>query len=154
MDTGNGGAEAQYAAICRRHEGSEGPLLPVLHDVQAEFGHISEASVCAVAQYFNLSRAEVYGVVSFYHDFRRVPTGNSVIKVCRAEACQAVGGREVWDAAAAVVSEAEQSVELQSVYCLGNCPCAPAAQLDGRTLGRQTPELITRILKGVAERIS
>lgn len=126
----------------------------MLHDVQVEFEHISEAAVRAVAQYFNLSRAEVYGVVSFYHDFRRAPTGNSVLKVCRAEACQAVGGREVWDAAAAVVSEAETSVELRSVYCLGNCPCAPAAQIDGRILGRQTPELITRILKGGAEGIS
>jgi formate dehydrogenase subunit gamma len=129
-------------ALVQAHVGREGPLLPILHDVQAAFGYIPEPAVPLVADMLNLSRAEVHGVVSFYHDFRREPPGRHVLKLCRAEACQAAGG----DALAARAetklatdmggTSAAGRVTLEPVYCLGLCACAPSGMLDGRVVGR------------------
>mgnify|MGYP000036979717 CR=1 FL=1 len=80
------------ADILARHKGREGPLLPILHDVQAEFGHVSEDHIRAIAHELNLTRAEVHGVVSFYHDFKHAPPARRVLRLCRAEACQSMGG--------------------------------------------------------------
>ena len=120
----------------------EGPMLPVLHAVQARFGYVPEAAVPAVAEALNVTRAEVHGVVSFYHDFRSEPAGRAVVRVCRSEACKSVGAdRLLTDLEAALgvragETAADGSVTLEPVYCLGLCACAPAAQVDGRPVGR------------------
>ncbi len=126
----------------RRHAGREGPLLPILHDLQEEFGHVPAEALPVIARELNLSRAEVHGVVTFYHDFREQPAGRHVLKVCRAEACQSMGSEEL---AARLERELgisfgqtsrDGSVTLEAVYCLGLCACAPAAMLDGRVIAR------------------
>lgn len=120
----------------------EGPLLPILHAVQREFGFVPADALPVIAEGLNLSRAEVHGVVSFYHDFRDKPAGRHVVKLCRAEACQSMGG----DAVAERMRDrlgvdwhettADGNVTLEPVFCLGLCACAPAAMVDGRLVGR------------------
>jgi formate dehydrogenase subunit gamma len=129
----------------------EGPLLPILHEIQHAFGHVPEAAVPVIAEVLNLTRAEVYGVVTFYPDFRRAPPGRHVVRLCRAEACQSMGG----DALAARAEErlgvnlghtrADGRVTLEPVYCLGLCATAPSAMLDDRPLGRLDTAAIERI---------
>lgn len=120
----------------------EGPLLPMLHAIQAEWGHVPQAAVPVLADVLNLGRAEVYGVVSFYHDFRDHPAGRHILKICRAEACQSMGGAAM---AAGVLDRlgvdwhgttADGAVTVEPVYCLGLCACGPAAMLDGQLMGR------------------
>ena len=123
--------EAVIRAIVGRHAAREGPLLPILHDIMAAYGHVADSVVPVVAEALNLSRAEVHGAIGFYHDFRRSPPPRPVIRLCRAEACQARGGDRV---AAAMESVAEVAVE--PVYCLGLCASGPAAMLGGRVYGR------------------
>jgi formate dehydrogenase subunit gamma len=136
-------------AICAAHAGLEGPLLPILHAVQAEFGCVPRESIPVIAHALNLSRAEVYGVVTFYHDFREEPAGQRVVKICRAEACQAMGGRALADAVLKHFSvgwgetTADGDVTIEAVYCLGLCSVAPAVLVDGEPLGRvEIDELI------------
>src|SRR5207237_2237386 len=120
----------------------EGALLPVLHALQARFGCVPEAVVPMVAEALNLSRAEVHGVVTFYHDFRSEPAGRHVLKLCRAEACQAAGGDALAARAEARLgialgnTTADSRVTLEPIYCLGLCATAPSAMLDGRVVGR------------------
>jgi formate dehydrogenase subunit gamma len=141
---------SSYSAWDEKHAGEiieglksvEGATLPILHALQDTFGHITERAVEMIADALNLSRAEVHGVVSFYHDFRREPPGRHVLKLCRAEACQAMGA----DALAAKAKSqlgvdwhgttADRRVTLEPVFCLGLCSCAPAAMIDGRLVGR------------------
>jgi formate dehydrogenase subunit gamma len=138
------GAEiaARVQDILRAHQGLEGPLLPVLHAVQASFGHVPQAALPVIASELNISRAEVHGVVSFYHDFREAPAGRHVLKLCRAEACQAMGADSVADRAKARLgvdwheTTADGAVTLEPVFCLGLCACGPAALVDGRVVGR------------------
>lgn len=134
--------EAQIREIVARHAHLEGALLPILHAVQAAVGHIPRDTIPIIAHALNLTRAEVYGVVSFYHDFRERSPGRHVVKLCRAEACQAVGGRAL---TAAVLdhfgvdwgeTSAAGSVTVEAVYCLGLCSVAPAALVDGEPHGR------------------
>jgi formate dehydrogenase subunit gamma len=119
-----------------------GAALPILHALQAEFGYIDRAAVPLVADALNLSRAEVHGVVSFYHDFREAPPGAHVLKLCRAEACQSMGAEHIADAARERLqihwseTTPDGRVTLEPVFCLGLCACAPAAMLDGRVFGR------------------
>ncbi|NVK33494.1 MAG: formate dehydrogenase subunit gamma [Rhodobacteraceae bacterium] len=133
------------AAIVDGYLHVEGPLLPILHDVQATFGHVPDAAVEKIADLLNLSRAEVHGVKSFYHDFQTSPAGHHVLKVCRAEACQAVGGDALGDAIQKALgldwheTSADGTVTLEPVYCLGLCSCAPAVMLDGELRGRLKP---------------
>lgn len=130
------------AEIIEELRGLEGPLLPILHGLQEEFGHVPAAVLPAVAEALNLSRAEVHGVVSFYHDFRSAPAGRHVLKLCRAEACQSMGAeaiaRQVQETLGVDFGEtaADGSVTLEPVYCLGLCACAPSALLDGEPIGR------------------
>ncbi len=129
-------------SIIALHAGREGPLLPILHDVQAEWGHIPEAAQPIIAKSLGMTRAEVYGVVSFYHDFRERPAGRHVLRLCRAEACKSMGA----DALAAQVQQAlgigwhqttpDGRLTLEPVFCLGLCACAPSAQIDGELVGR------------------
>ena len=118
-----------------------GAVLPILHALQEEFGYIDQAAVPLIATALNLSRAEVHGIVSFYHDLRKAPPGSHVLKLCRAEACQSMGA----DALAAEARErlrvdwgetsADGRVTLEPVFCLGLCACAPAGMLDGKVVG-------------------
>lgn len=120
--------DSELAAIIARHIGREGPLLPVLHDVQDAFGHVSEGAMRQIALALNLSRAEVYGVVSFYHDFRSVPEPLPVIKLCRAEACQARGSEAL---APKIEAMAQGRAKVETVYCLGLCSVGPNAMMKG-----------------------
>ena len=118
-----------------------GALLPILHALQAEFGYIDRAAVALIADALNLSRAEVHGVVSFYHDFREAPAGRHVLQLCRAEACQSMGADALADRAREVLqvdwheTTPDGRVTLEPVFCLGLCACAPAAMLDDRVAG-------------------
>ena len=130
------------AQIVSEHRGTEGPLLPILHAIAHTFGHIPEDAVPIVAQALNLSRAEVHGVVTFYHDFKTEPRGRHVLKLCRAEACQAAGGDKLAARAEAALGVSigdttpDRRVTLEPVYCLGLCATAPSAMLDDRVVGR------------------
>lgn len=128
--------------ILAAHRGREGALLPILIDLQAAFGCVPQAAVPIVAEALNLTRAEVHGVVTFYHDFRAEPPGRHVLKLCRAEACQAAGGDHLAAraqerlAVAMGDTTADGRVTLEPTYCLGLCATAPSAMLDGRVVGR------------------
>jgi formate dehydrogenase subunit gamma len=130
------------AQIISEHIGLEGPLLPVLHAIQRAFGCVPESAVPIVAEALNLSRAEVHGVVTFYHDFKSEPRGRHVVKLCRAEACQAAGADALAARAEAALGVAiggttpDHRVTLEPVYCLGLCATAPSAMLDDRVVGR------------------
>jgi formate dehydrogenase subunit gamma len=132
----------EIAAIVARHEGRRGALLPVLHDVQDALGCISDEAVAAIAHGLNLSRAEVHGVITFYHDFRRTPGARHVMRLCRAEACQARGARAIEAAAERRLgvkmgqSRADRQVALEAVYCLGLCATGPNALVDGAPVSR------------------
>jgi len=112
--------------ILAAHEGREGPLLPILRDVQSAFGFVSEDAIRAIALHLNLSRAEVSGVVSFYHDFRRTPDPRPALKLCRAESCQARGSEAL---AAEAQRMAGARVRVETVYCLGLCSVGPNAMI-------------------------
>ncbi|MEH6639288.1 MAG: formate dehydrogenase subunit gamma [Porticoccaceae bacterium] len=119
-----------------------GALLPVLHEVQHHLGYVPKDAVPAIAEGLNLSRAEVHGVISFYHHFRSEPAGEHVVQVCRAEACQAVGGRALEAHIKAKLdvdygeTTADGKVTLEPVYCLGNCACGPSVQVGERLQAR------------------
>jgi formate dehydrogenase subunit gamma len=135
--------DAEHAArLISEHVRREGPTLPILQALQDGFGHVPEAAVPMVAEALNLSRAEVHGVVTFYHDFRRSPPGRHLLKLCRAEACQAAGGDALAAAAQSRLgieigqTTPDGRVTLEAVYCLGLCATAPSAMLDDRVVGR------------------
>lgn len=127
--------------LIMRHRDREGPLLPLLHDIQAEFGHVSEESIRTVASALNLTRAEVYGVVSFYHDFKRNHDPRPVLKLCRAEACKARGVEALVPAL-----EAQDRVKVETVYCLGLCTVGPAALAGDRVYARLDVERVKSIM--------
>lgn len=133
---------ARTAAIIGELKTLEGPLLPILHGVQEEFGYVPQEVLPAIAEALNLSKAEVHGVVSFYHDFRRAPAGRHVLKLCRAEACQSTGGDALHDRLQRLLgigfgeTATDGSVTLEATYCLGLCACSPSAMLDGEPIGR------------------
>jgi formate dehydrogenase subunit gamma len=155
MTPGSAEIAARVGEILRAHEGVEGPLLPILHAVQESFGHVPRDALPVIAEGLNLSRAEVHGVMSFYHDFREAPAGRHVLKLCRAEACQSMGGDHMASRAQAKLgldwheTAADGSVTLEPIYCLGLCACAPAAMLDGRVIGRLDEERLDSIVKQV-----
>jgi formate dehydrogenase subunit gamma len=125
------------AEIIARHAAREGPLLPILHDVQAASGHVGEDAIRAIALALNLTRAEVHGVVSFYHDFRAAPDARPVLKLCRAEACQARGVEAL---VADIEAVAGDRVKVETIYCLGLCSVGPAAMSGNRVHARLTSE--------------
>ncbi|RWO44577.1 MAG: formate dehydrogenase subunit gamma [Mesorhizobium sp.] len=146
---------SRTAAIIQEMKGLEGPLLPILHGIQEEFGHVPKDALPVIAEALNISRAEVHGVVSFYHDYRSHPAGRHVLKLCQAESCQAMGS----DAIAAKLKQLlgigfhettrDGSVTLEPVYCLGLCACSPAAMLDGEVIGRLNDEKLDEIVAEV-----
>lgn len=139
--------------ICRNHAQSRGPLMPILHELTERFGFVPPNTIPVVAEELNLTRAEVYGVFSFYDDFKSEPPAPHTVKVCRAEACQANGGRAVWDAAEATAAQSS-GVEVEDVYCLGNCACSPAVQVDHRTIGRVDSAKVTQIIRDLDGRVT
>jgi formate dehydrogenase subunit gamma len=146
---------AQVQDILTEHAGVEGALLPILHAVQAEFGHVPQDVLPTIAKSLNLSRAEVHGVVSFYHDFRESPAGRHVVKLCRAEACQAMGADRVAGHAKRQLgidwheTTSDGAVTLEPIFCLGLCACAPAAMIDGKIVGRVDESRLDTLLAGV-----
>lgn len=131
--------------ILAAHASREGPLLPILHDVQAAFGHVSESSIRRIAQALNLTRAEVHGVVSFYHDFHDEPETRAVLKLCRAESCQARGV----EALAAALPD-NPRVKVETVYCLGLCSVGPAAMIGHEVYGRLDAARLGALVEGLA----
>lgn len=146
MNEESSNAESVVRSICADHAGRESPLLPILQEIQARLGYLSNKTVRVVADELNVTRAEVFGVVSFYHDFKRSPQAAHTLKVCRAEACQAVGGRELWATASAHAERGKVSVAVEPVYCLGNCACGPSVQFDGHTMGHMDAERVSTLL--------
>ncbi|MDG3042915.1 formate dehydrogenase subunit gamma [Roseicyclus marinus] len=136
------------SAIIADHSDLEGPLLPILHAVQASFGHVPAFAHAPIAEALNITRAELHGVVSFYHDFRDKPAGVHVVRICRAEACQAMGGAAMSEAVLAQLgldwhgTTRDGRITVEPVYCLGLCACAPAAMVDGKAKGRATADAI------------
>ena len=122
-------------------------LVQILHTFVRRFGWISEAAIRQLADELNVSRADVHGVVSYYHDFRTAPPGEHIIKVCAAEACQAMGGRRL--EAHAKQQLADRNITLEPVYCLGNCACSPAIMVDDKTYGRVSAERFDEIVAGL-----
>jgi formate dehydrogenase subunit gamma len=130
------------AEIVAAHAQLDGATLPILHALQSAFGYIDAAAVPLIAEALNLSRAEVHGTASFYHDFRHAPAGRHVLKLCRAEACQASGAAALHARAKGALgvdwhgTTADGSLTLEPVFCLGLCACGPAALLDDEPIGR------------------
>ncbi|MDE2017816.1 MAG: formate dehydrogenase subunit gamma [Hyphomicrobiales bacterium] len=133
---------ATASAIVAERKASPGALLPILHALQDAFGYVDRAAIPLIAEALNLSRADVHGAISFYHDFRAAPPGRHVLKLCRAEACQARGCEAVVERLADAhgiapgATTPDGALTVEGVYCLGNCALGPAALFDGEPLGR------------------
>ncbi|MEX5728449.1 formate dehydrogenase subunit gamma [Rhodovulum iodosum] len=156
MDLPDDATARRAREIAGAHAGRDGALLPILHDLQAEFGHIPEAARPEIADAVNISAAELHGVISFYTDFRTAPAGRRSLRLCRAEACQAMGGAALWREVLAGLgldefgTTPDGRLTVEPVYCLGLCACAPAAMLDGEPLGRVTADRLSAALAGAA----
>jgi formate dehydrogenase subunit gamma len=143
---------AQLDALIAAHRDMPGALLPLLHAVQQAWGHVPDAAVPAIAGALQLSRAEVHGVLTYYHHFRRQPAGRTVVQVCRAEACQACGAEALLAHAertlgcARHTTRADGAVPLEPVYCLGLCAQSPAVQIGDRQHARMTPQRLDALL--------
>jgi formate dehydrogenase subunit gamma len=144
--TGRGENDVRRAvdAALARTRGEPGPLLEILHAVQSRLGCVPPEAIPPIADALNLSRAEVHGVVSFYHHFRAVPAARTHVQLCRAEACQSMNARELESHATRTLgvnvgeTTRDGRVTLDAVYCLGNCACAPAIMVNGELHGRMT----------------
>jgi formate dehydrogenase subunit gamma len=157
MQSEDVGITARATSIVDGMKKLEGPLLLILHEIQNEFGYVPQEALPVIASGLNLSRAEVYGVASFYHDYRDRPAGRHVLKVCRAESCQAMGGDEMADRLRDVLgvdwhgTSKDGAVTLEPVYCLGLCACSPSAMLNGEVFGRLDEEKIGEIVAEVRQ---
>jgi formate dehydrogenase subunit gamma len=150
MSTAN--LERCVATAVARMRGEPGPLIEILHSVQHEIGFVPPEAIPLIADALNLSRAEVHGVMSFYHHFRDRPAGQHTLKLCRAEACQAMRSDALADYAKRRLqldfgqTREDGKVTLEAVYCLGNCACAPSAMIDGQLRGRFDEETLSDCL--------
>ena len=135
------------------HQGKVGALLPVLHSVQDKLGFIPHQAVSLIASAMNLSRAEIHGVISFYHDFRTEPAGEHIVQLCRAEACQAMGARSLELHARERLgigfgeTTANGLFTLEPVYCLGNCACSPSIRINDDLYARISPESFDELIE-------
>lgn len=151
---------AEAKAVMLRHAGRPGAMLPILHELQAIFGYIHAEAVPLIADALNVSKAEVRGVVSFYHDFRHEPVGRHILKICRAEACQSMGVERVLDHLSAHHGLAlgdttpDRRLTIEAVYCLGNCALSPAALLDDELIGRFDEVRLDAIVRGEPEAVA
>jgi formate dehydrogenase subunit gamma len=143
---------ARLEALAQARRSEPGPLIEILHDIQHEFGYLPDGTVPIVAEVLNLSRAEVHGVITFYTDFRTQPPADVSVAICRGEACQAVGAEQL-------VAHAERSlgvpmgqhtpdgsIELEQIFCFGNCALGPTASVAGRLRGRVTPATLDSLI--------
>jgi formate dehydrogenase subunit gamma len=152
METLPPAESAVVRRIVAEHKGRPGPLLEILHAIQAALGFVPEGAVPEVAEGLNLSRAEVHGVVTFYHHFRHSRPGRHTVSLCRAESCQSMGAEALAEHARKRLgidfhqTTANGAFSLEPIYCLGNCACSPAAMVDGRLYGRLTPELFDALI--------
>lgn len=146
---------ARVGEILNAHKGMEGAMLPILHAIQADFGYVPQIALPVIAKDLNISRAEVHGVMSFYHDFRESPAGTHVLKLCRAESCQAMGADRIAAHAQKALgvdwhgTTKDGRVTLEPVFCLGLCACGPAAIVDGKLIGRVDEARIDAIIGGM-----
>jgi len=144
--------QAKVAAIVDDLKRRPGPLLLILRRIQDELGWVPADAVPMIASALRLSRAEVHGVISFYHDFKHAPLGRNVIKLCRAESCQALGAVAIADHVKSRLgidfgeTTADRNFTLEAVYCLGNCACSPAAVINGELIGRATYERLEQAI--------
>ena len=142
----------QARAIVLRHQHVKGALLPILHEMQEMFGYVDAQAVPLIAEGLNVSKAEVHGVISFYHDFRHAPAGKYVLKICRAEACQAMGVEALVDHLSRAhgvdvdAHETRGNLTIENVYCLGNCALGPSAMLNGELIGRLDQDQLDQIV--------
>jgi formate dehydrogenase subunit gamma len=140
-----------------QHAQRPGGLLVVLHAIQDRVGFVPPDALPRIALALNLSRADVHGVITFYHDFRTSPPGRHVVRLCQAESCQSMGSAALADHAKSRLgldfhqTSADGAVTLEPVYCLGNCACSPALTIDGRVHGRVTPERFDRLVGALEE---
>ncbi len=152
VDSGWSEAEAKALIDARRHE--KGAMVPILHDLMHRFGYIDEAAIPLIASALNVSKAETVGVISFYHDFRRTPAEGPVLKICRAESCQAAGCEDLVDHLerrhGLIADSHHGRVQVETVYCLGHCAASPAAMLDGEPMARLTRESLDACLAEIA----
>ena len=150
--TANGSADTGTEAVVREvaaaHRAERGPLLEILHEVQQRLGRVSREDIEAIADVLNLSVAEVHGVVSFYHDFRTEPPAAHSVALCRGEACQSVGAESLYDDTRARATSLGSDVEVDEVFCLGNCALGPSGTLDGRLHGRLSAERLDALTEG------
>ena len=141
--------------ILSAHKGMEGSLLPILHTIQADFGYVPQVALPIIAQDLNLSKAEVHGVMTFYHDFREHPAGKHVVKLCRAESCQSMGADRVAAHAQKALgidwhgTTPDGRVTLEPIFCLGLCACGPSALIDGKLVGRVDEARFDAIIGGL-----
>lgn len=144
--------QGAVAAIIATRRLLPGALLPILHAIQEEIGFIPPEAISLIAEQLNLSRAEVHGVVTYYHFFRQQPTGRCVVQICRAEACQSNGGHALAEHAKATLAcdfhetTKDRQFTLEPVYCLGQCGCAPAMMVGDAIYARVTPEKFDRVI--------
>ncbi len=142
----------ELEALIDQHQSTPGGLMPLLHAIQDQWGHVPAEAVAPMAQALNLSRAEVHGVITYYHHFRSTPPGRQVIQICRAESCQACGSEALVQLAEKTLgcamgqTRADGSVSLEPVYCLGLCASSPAMQVNEALYARVTPEGLERLL--------
>ena len=139
------------ASIAQRFEARPEMLVQILQAIVTEHGWVSGDVIRQLADILNLSRADVHGVVEYYHDFRTEPPGNHIIKICQAEACQAMGSRDLTRHAD---SSVDSDTTLEPVYCLGNCACAPAVMVNGKTFGRVNAERFDTLIAAMRENSS
>ena len=148
--------DARAIAICAAHGNKASELLEILHDIQHEIGHVPESTLPVIASSLNLSRAEVYGVITFYHDLHREPVGKHVIKICRAEACQSMGTDDLCNHAQKKLAKfgetsADGKFTLEAAFCLGNCALSPAVMIDEKLYGKVDAKRFDEIVSKIAK---
>lgn len=150
----------QIVRIVARHAQRRAPLIEILHEVQRTLGFVPDGAVPLIAGQLNLSRADVHGVLTFYHHFRSTPPGRRVVKLCRAEACQAMNGRALEEHARQRLgigpgeTTPDGGITLEAVDCLGLCACSPAAMIDDEVHGRVTPEGLDELLRSAGAKVT
>ena len=155
MSPATGQPATVVSSVVQKHAETAGGLLPCLHEIQAKLGHIPKDCVAIIASGMGLSRAEVHGVISFYHDFHNEPRGQTTIHLCRAEACQAMGSRELEEHVKSRLgiefggTTADGRFSLEPVYCLGNCACPPSIRIGDNVFARVDAARFDRLLKEV-----
>jgi formate dehydrogenase subunit gamma len=157
MTVDSASVEERVRDIIDAHRRDRGALLPILHALLAEFGYVDPEVLPLVAKELNISRADVHGVVTFYDDFRQEPPGYTTVRICRAEACQAVGAEEVVARAQerfgvkVGATTTDRSLTFEQVFCLGNCALGPSAEVNGRIYGRVDADRLNAIVTAVEE---